>query len=565
MSLNYYQASTSPEKLRGAYYTPPELVRLMLETLDPRPGDTVLDPSCGDGEFLVGAVHLLAERYGARAGRQLAGRLAGMDVDPEAVAAARERVREAVRQRFGVTLADGKLPVRCLSALDFPSREALAARVPAVGSGRLLIAGNPPYVEAKRLSGAVKAELRARYPDASAGAPDLYLYFLHVCLGWLRDDDRLALVLPNKALVNTAGLRIRERLLQDGMLAGIDFATQAGIFPGAAVYPVALYAGAPGKGGGAAPSGGLRGSPGVPSGQAVRLARVERAGEGLHRRPLPPLPAAAYRTTGTRALFPSPAEPALAEALLRLLRRLPEGRLDDVLDIRWAVSFHRRGLRERYVVPSRPESRHARRFLGGGAFSGNGEVERYRLEWAGWWIDYDEERLREEGNPLPDPVLFARPKVVICQNGRTLRAAWDEEGYVLKDTFLCGLPRPTAHPLAVHSRALVGLLCSRAAHFFYAHVFHGGHVNDGYLHFLRSFLADIPLGAWTLGLAEEVAALAARREGEGEQQALEEAIEERVGCALELSVEEQEAVRQWCEEDPNWNARTRIRRPSAGG
>ena len=35
------------------------------------------------------------------------------------------------------------------------------------------------------------------------GAPDLYLYFVHVCLGWLRGGDTLAFVLPNKLLVNT--------------------------------------------------------------------------------------------------------------------------------------------------------------------------------------------------------------------------------------------------------------------------------------------------------------------------------------------------------------------------
>src|SRR5262249_60443774 len=94
-----------------------------------------------------------------------------------------------------------------------------------------------------------------------------------------------------------------------------------------------------------------------------------------------------------------------------------------------------------------------------------------------------------------------------CQNGRTLRAAYDGQGYVLKDTFLCGLVPELDHPLCRNPRALVGLLCSRASHFFYSHVFYGGHVNGGYLHFLRSFLVDIPVGTWSDDVAEEVAAL----------------------------------------------------------
>src|SRR5207247_5774036 len=98
------------------------------------------------------------------------------------------------------------------------------------------------------------------------------------------------------------------------------------------------------------------------------------------------------------------------------------------------------------------------------------------------------------------------------QNGRTLRAAYDEGGHVLKDTFLCGVIRERDHPLSRHPRALVGLLCSRAIHFFYSHVFYGGHVNGGYLHFLRSFLVDIPLGVWTEETARAVAERVERRE-----------------------------------------------------
>src|SRR5207302_9692581 len=126
---------------------------------------------------------------------------------------------------------------------------------------------------------------------------------------------------------------------------------------------------------------------------------------------------------------------------------------------------------------------------------------------AGWWIRYDEAELKARKNSLPDVSLFEQPKVVICQNGRTLRAAFDNQGLVLKDTFLCGSIPELDHPLCRYPRALVGLLCSRAVHFFYSHVFYGGHVNGGYLHFLRSFLVDLPLGTWTDETAAAVATL----------------------------------------------------------
>lgn len=550
---NLYLASTSPEKLRGRYYTPPDLVRLILEQVAPTSRDLLFDPSCGDGEFLVGAVRYLASRVegGGRKdlGEALARHLVGMDVNQEAVSAARARVQEALRAWFGVSVAQERLRIFCGSSLDCATRESLFRLLPADlhgAEGRLLVVGNPPYVEAKRLAPDVKAALKARFPEASAGASDLYLYFLHASLGWLHDRDELALVLPNKALVNANGREVRRALRAGNRLRGIDFATTAGVFPDAAVYPVVLYASA---------------AEGVESG-SVALSRIERCGDHLRRLTLPPAERDAYGSTESLAFFPTPASPLLAEALLALVRQVRDGRLGDVLDIRWTVSFHRRGLRERYVTQSQPDGPRARRFLGGGAFAGNGDVVRYACRWSGWWMDYDTERLRRDGNPLPDPALFEPPKVIICQNGRTLRAAYDEAGYVLKDTLLCGLPLQGSGPLSAHPRALVGLLCSRAAHFFYSHVFHGGHVNGGYLHFLRSFLVDVPLGHWIEAAAREAERLVRLRERASapeEQRELEEGIEALVEDAFQLPPEHRAALREWAQADGNWTMRDRVR------
>ena len=143
-------------------------------------------------------------------------------------------------------MAPELLRVRRADVLGNPSLDSLLASsgVPPLRPGeRLLVVGNPPYVEAKRLPRETTARLKACYPGAVTGAPDLYLYFLHVCLGWLRVDDSLAFVLPNKLLVNANAQRLRERLLDEGRLRGLWFATQAAIFPDAAVYPVVLFAG----------------------------------------------------------------------------------------------------------------------------------------------------------------------------------------------------------------------------------------------------------------------------------------------------------------------------------
>src|SRR5205807_1714567 len=46
----------------GEFYTPRPLVRFMVEVTDPRLGETVLDPACGTGGFLVEAFAHLEEQ-----------------------------------------------------------------------------------------------------------------------------------------------------------------------------------------------------------------------------------------------------------------------------------------------------------------------------------------------------------------------------------------------------------------------------------------------------------------------------------------------------------------------
>lgn len=45
------------KKNAGEFYTPRTIVKLMVDLLDPQPGDTVYDPACGTGGMLIQAIH----------------------------------------------------------------------------------------------------------------------------------------------------------------------------------------------------------------------------------------------------------------------------------------------------------------------------------------------------------------------------------------------------------------------------------------------------------------------------------------------------------------------------
>ena len=47
----------------GEYYTPRAVTSFMVDRIDPRPGEILLDPACGTGGFLTGAIRHMRDRY----------------------------------------------------------------------------------------------------------------------------------------------------------------------------------------------------------------------------------------------------------------------------------------------------------------------------------------------------------------------------------------------------------------------------------------------------------------------------------------------------------------------
>lgn len=47
----------------GEYYTPRAVTAFMVDRIDPRPGETLFDPSCGTGGFLTCAIRHMRDRY----------------------------------------------------------------------------------------------------------------------------------------------------------------------------------------------------------------------------------------------------------------------------------------------------------------------------------------------------------------------------------------------------------------------------------------------------------------------------------------------------------------------
>ena len=64
-------------KKAGEFYTPRSVVRLMVNILDPREGESIYDPACGTGGMLLEAIHHVRQRHGDD--RTLWGKLFGQE------------------------------------------------------------------------------------------------------------------------------------------------------------------------------------------------------------------------------------------------------------------------------------------------------------------------------------------------------------------------------------------------------------------------------------------------------------------------------------------------------
>ncbi len=447
--------ATSAAKLRGEVYTPLEVALGMVRRMRwPQDGPRLLDPACGEGVFLEAALRRLAELDLSPARRlEVLEHIQGWDIHRPALAACRARL-EGVSAQLGF---GGVLP-------RLVERDALADR----GERFDAVLGNPPYLESKRMPAALKAHVRRCCPLAATGAFDLYGAFVERAFRALEPGGELCLIIPNRFLVTAYAAGLRRLLLAESALRVIDLSTSR-IFADAAVYPVVLLAHK-----GAAPS--------------YRVEHWDEADQAVEL----PAPTLRERLDGLMPL--PPASRGGRSLLARSLAGAPFESLGDRLDIRWCVSFHKAGLRDRFVYEQRPDPAvDPRPFLGGGRWQGNREIEPYRVHWAGWWIDYDQARASAARNPLPPLEVHAAPKVVLCQNARRARAALDREGLVLKDTFLSLRCREPADLDAAWLEWTVLLLNSRLMHYLYEHLYGGTRKGGGYLHFLTRYLAPLPV------------------------------------------------------------------------
>jgi hypothetical protein len=246
-----------------AVYTPPFLAALLLDVAMPYDkltgSETILDPACGSGVFLVGAFRRLVSAWRARnlwrapdvdtLKSILHEQIVGFEISRDAVDLTAFGLALAVCDSLQPNviwrdLRFDRLRDHSLWEADF--FEACEPEHRAASSANRefdLIVGNPPFeskfTEAAKRVNASRVVQRGEIPDKQIA----YL-FLDQCLQRLSTNGRLCLIQPSSFLYNLQSHSFRSYVAQSGRLESIlDFTSVRGLYEGADPKTVAVLVG----------------------------------------------------------------------------------------------------------------------------------------------------------------------------------------------------------------------------------------------------------------------------------------------------------------------------------
>ena len=184
-------ASETPQKLRGGYYTDPDIAAFLVHwvrEIEPR---RLLEPACGDGAFLEAFIKLGARPEAVTA----------CELNPEEAAKAKRKGRALGGM---LDLVEGDFLEWALSRGDFePAFDA--------------VVGNPPFIRYQYLDPVMQERAERvfqRFGLAFTKHANAWVPFVIASLAMLRPHGRLAMVIPSELLHVLHARSLRDFLVQ---------------------------------------------------------------------------------------------------------------------------------------------------------------------------------------------------------------------------------------------------------------------------------------------------------------------------------------------------------------
>lgn len=180
----------------GQYFTPRALIQAMVDVTCPQIGETVCDPACGTGGFLLAAYDYMKPQSADKEKQNFLRdeSLYGYDNTPLVVTLASMNL-------YLHGIGTKRSPIICQDSLE---------KEPSIPNGVDVILANPPF--GTRPAGSVEIDRQDFYVETKNNQ----LNFLQHMMLMLKQGGRAAVVLPDNVLFEGgAGETIRKKLLED--------------------------------------------------------------------------------------------------------------------------------------------------------------------------------------------------------------------------------------------------------------------------------------------------------------------------------------------------------------
>lgn len=237
---------------RGQYFTPRRAVDLVIEMLDPKPHERLLDSACGTGGFVVSALSYQAKRFIAEYQRDIGDdttdevldrlreyaekNVFGADFDPFLVRASTMNVMMAANTEGNIFHMDslafprGHLPGNAQAKekkVDFGTIDVLVTNPP---FGSDIPITDPDILANRELAKVWRKDKEGNLYEAdrtqNALAPEVL--FIEQNIKWLKEGGRMGIVLPNGILGNPGDEHIRRWILREcWVLACVEVPVEA--------------------------------------------------------------------------------------------------------------------------------------------------------------------------------------------------------------------------------------------------------------------------------------------------------------------------------------------------
>ncbi|WP_439611797.1 N-6 DNA methylase [Reyranella sp.] len=181
----------------GEYYTPRAVTAFMTDRIDPRPGELLLDPACGTGGFLTGAMRYMREKYVKR---------------PEDEAAMQAALRAVEKKQLPHMLCVTNMLLHGVEDPSFVRHDNTLARpyISYSQSDRVdIVLTNPPF------GGREEDGIESNFP-AHFRTKETADLFLALIVRLLKTGGRAAVVLPDGSLFGEGvKTRLKEHLMEE--------------------------------------------------------------------------------------------------------------------------------------------------------------------------------------------------------------------------------------------------------------------------------------------------------------------------------------------------------------